>query len=180
MIRLVLAAGIAVIVSLLGTIGLAKWLVARKIGQPIHEDVPEGHTVKAGTPTMGGVAIVAGALAGYVISDWWDKKAGVFTWTGLACMGAIVGAGLVGFVDDWLKVSRERNLGLNKTAKMVGLLASRAGVRDRDGHEDQRPHDDQLHPLGRRRLDPRPVGVGGVGGAADRRRVERRQPHRWA
>jgi phospho-N-acetylmuramoyl-pentapeptide-transferase len=121
-IRLVLAAGIAVIVSLLGTVGLAKWLVARKIGQPIHEDVPEGHTVKAGTPTMGGVAIVAGALAGYVISDWWDKKAGVFTWTGLACMGAIVGAGLVGFVDDWLKVSRERNLGLNKTAKMVGLL----------------------------------------------------------
>ena len=90
MIRLLLAVGIATVVSLVGTKVLIVWLTRRKIGQPIHEDVPEGHMVKAGTPTMGGVAIVAGALAGYVVSNLYD---GVFTWTGIATMLAIAGAG---------------------------------------------------------------------------------------
>jgi phospho-N-acetylmuramoyl-pentapeptide-transferase len=124
MIRLLLAVGIATVVSLVGTKLLVIGLTRRKIGQPIHEDVPEGHMVKAGTPTMGGVAIVAGALAGYAVSNYYD---GVFTWTGIAAMVAITGAGLVGLLDDWLKVVKERNLGLNKRAKMFGLLAV-AGV----------------------------------------------------
>ena len=119
MIRLVLAAGIATAITLVGTRLLITGLTRRRIGQPIHEDVPEGHTVKAGTPTMGGLAIVAGAVAGYLVSDLYD---GVFTWTGLAAMGAIAGAGFVGFLDDWIKIANERNLGLNKRAKMVGLL----------------------------------------------------------
>jgi phospho-N-acetylmuramoyl-pentapeptide-transferase len=118
-IRLLLAVGIATVVSVIGTKVLAVWLTRRSIGQPIHEDVPEGHRVKAGTPTMGGLAIVAGALAGYLVSNLYD---GVFTWTGIATMAAIVGAGIVGLFDDWLKVTRERNLGLNKRAKMFGLL----------------------------------------------------------
>ncbi len=119
MIRLLLAVGIATVVSLIGTKVLIVLLTRRKIGQPIHEDVPEGHMVKAGTPTMGGVAIVAGALAGYLVSNLYD---GVFTWTGIASMVAIAGAGVVGLFDDWLKVAKERNLGLNKRAKMIGLL----------------------------------------------------------
>ena len=120
MIRLLLAVGIATVVSLVGTKVLVVLLTKRRIGQPIHEDVPEGHMVKAGTPTMGGVAIVAGALAGYVVSNLYD---GVFTWTGIASMIAIAGAGLVGLADDWIKVVNERNLGLSKRAKMFGLLA---------------------------------------------------------
>ena len=119
MIRLLLAVGIGTVVSLVGTKLLILWLTRRKIGQPIHEDVPEGHMVKAGTPTMGGVAIVVGALAGYIVSNLYD---GVFTWTGIASMVAIAGAGLVGLFDDWLKVAKERNLGLNKRAKIIGLL----------------------------------------------------------
>ena len=119
MIRLVLAAGIASLVSLVGARVLITWLTRRSIGQPIHEDVPEGHTIKAGTPTMGGLAIVAGGICGYLVSDLYD---GVFTWTGLATMGAIAGAGFVGFLDDWIKIANERNLGLNKRAKMIGLL----------------------------------------------------------
>ena len=124
MIRLLLAVGLATVVSWIGTKVLIGWLTSRHIGQPIHEDVPEGHTVKAGTPTMGGLAIVGGAVVGYVVSDLYD---GVFTWTGLITMGAIAGAGLVGFLDDWLKLSRERNLGLNKRAKTIGLLAVALG-----------------------------------------------------
>jgi len=119
MIRLVLATGIASVVTLVGTRLLITALTRRHIGQPIHEDVPQGHTVKAGTPTMGGLAIVVGGIAGYVVSDLYD---GVFTWTGLATMGAIAGAGFVGFLDDWIKIANERNLGLNKRAKMIGLL----------------------------------------------------------
>jgi len=123
-IRLLLAAGIGTLISWVGTRGLIHLLTRRHIGQPIHEDVPEGHTIKAGTPTMGGIAIVAGALSGYIVSDLYD---GVFTWTGLVTMAAIAGAGLVGFLDDWLKISRERNLGLNKRAKILGLLIVAGG-----------------------------------------------------
>ena len=79
MIRLLLAAGIGTVVSVLGTKVLIVWLTRRSIGQPIHEDVPEGHMVKAGTPTMGGIAIVAGGVLGYLVSNLYD---GVFTWTG--------------------------------------------------------------------------------------------------
>lgn len=124
MIRLLLAAGIATVVSVVGTKVLILWLTSRRIGQPIHEDVPEGHLVKAGTPTMGGIAIVVGALVGYLVSNLYD---GVFTWTGIAAMAAIAGAGFVGFLDDWIKVSHERNLGLNKRAKTLGLLAVAIG-----------------------------------------------------
>ena len=120
MIRLLLAAGIATIISGFGTKLLILWLSKRRIGQPIHEDVPEGHLVKAGTPTMGGIAIVAGAIIGYGISNLYD---GVFTWTGLLTIAAIAGAGCVGFLDDWIKVSQERNLGLSRRAKTFGLLA---------------------------------------------------------
>lgn len=124
MIRLLLAVGIATVVSVVGTKLLIVWLNRRHIGQPIHEDVPEGHMVKAGTPTMGGVAIVAGAVAGYVVSNLYD---GVFTWTGITSMLAIIGAGVVGLLDDWIKVVNERNLGLSKRAKMFGLLAVAVG-----------------------------------------------------
>lgn len=128
MIRLLIAASLAVLVSLIGTRYLIDWLTKHRIGQPIHEDVPEGHTTKAGTPTMGGVAIVVGGVFGYLVSRLYelfrtgDATAAVFTRSGLAVMGAIAGAGLVGFLDDWLKVSRERNLGLNKRMKSLGLL----------------------------------------------------------
>ncbi|HMR95000.1 MAG TPA: phospho-N-acetylmuramoyl-pentapeptide-transferase [Microthrixaceae bacterium] len=124
MIRLLLATGIAALVTLVGTRLLIGALTRRHIGQPIHEDVPEGHTVKAGTPTMGGVAIVAGGLCGYLASNLYD---GVFTWTGLATMGAIAGAGTVGFLDDWIKIRNERNLGLNKRSKTLGLLLVAVG-----------------------------------------------------
>jgi phospho-N-acetylmuramoyl-pentapeptide-transferase len=95
-------------------------LIARRIGQPIHEDVPEGHTVKAGTPPMGGIAIVGAAVMGYLVAHVRDRVP--FTYTGLLVMGCIAAAGLVGFIDDWIKVSNERNAGLSKTAKTIGLL----------------------------------------------------------
>ena len=69
MIRLLFAGAISMTISLFGTKALINWLTARKIGQPIRDDGPQGHHVKAGTPTMGGLAIVTGAVSGYVVSD---------------------------------------------------------------------------------------------------------------
>jgi phospho-N-acetylmuramoyl-pentapeptide-transferase len=95
-------------------------LRARGIGQPIREEGPSSHLTKAGTPTMGGVAIVAGGSIGYFVAHLLDGA--IFTWGGLLCELAIVMAGLVGLIDDWIKVTHARNLGLNKRAKMGGLL----------------------------------------------------------
>ncbi len=125
MIRLLLAAALSFAFSALGTRLLIDVLTRQRIGQPIREDGPQGHMTKAGTPTMGGLAIVGGAALGYVLSHL--IQGGVFTWTGILVMGAICAAAAVGFMDDWLKVSRERNLGLNKRAKMLGLLTVAGG-----------------------------------------------------
>ena len=119
MIRIFVAAGIGLVVALFGTWALIRKLTQMKIGQPIHEDVPEGHTIKAGTPTMGGIAIVAAAVTSYALSGWYR---GIYTVRGILVVGAIAAAGFVGFLDDWIKVRNERNLGLNKRAKVLGLL----------------------------------------------------------
>jgi phospho-N-acetylmuramoyl-pentapeptide-transferase len=120
-----MAATAALVGSILGTHYLISWLRANRVGQPIHEDVPEGHTVKAGTPTMGGVAIVSGAVMGYLVAHL--RSGVVFTRSGLLVMLAIAGAGIVGLLDDWIKVTRERNLGLSKGAKTLGLGAVAGG-----------------------------------------------------
>ncbi|MFZ6005976.1 MAG: phospho-N-acetylmuramoyl-pentapeptide-transferase [Actinomycetota bacterium] len=115
-----MAAGLAGVTSIVGTKLLIEWLTAHRLGQPIHEDVPDGHTVKAGTPTMGGVAVVVAALVGYLAAH--VRSNLVFTRTGVLVMACIAGAGLVGLLDDWIKVRNERNLGLTKSAKTAGLL----------------------------------------------------------
>ncbi|MFP5579283.1 MAG: phospho-N-acetylmuramoyl-pentapeptide-transferase [Acidimicrobiia bacterium] len=111
--------------SLVGTRYLIDWLTSHKVGQPIQEDGPQGHVTKAGTPTMGGVAFVVAALVGYLAAH--VRSGLVFTRTGLIVMATIVGAGIVGALDDWIKVSRERNLGLSSRAKMLGLLVVAVG-----------------------------------------------------
>ena len=125
MIPLLLAAGVSLMMSLVGTRYLIDWLTAHRVGQPIQEDGPQGHVTKAGTPTMGGVAIVVAALIGYLAAH--VRSGLVFTRTGLIVMGTIVAAGAVGALDDWIKVSRERNLGLSSGAKMLGLLVVAVG-----------------------------------------------------
>jgi phospho-N-acetylmuramoyl-pentapeptide-transferase len=124
-VALLLAASLAVATSLVGTKLLLDWLIARKFGQPIHEDMPDGHQVKAGTPTMGGLAIVGSAVVGYLAAH--VRSGLVFTRTGVLVVAAIAGAGAVGLIDDWIKVRNERNLGLTKRAKTAGLLVVATG-----------------------------------------------------
>jgi len=118
-IGLLIAAGVSMIVSLIGTRFLIDLLRSRGVGQPIHEDVA-GHSTKAGTPTMGGIAIVGAAQVGYIVAH--VREGVIFTNSGLLLMATIGGAGAVGLIDDWIKVKSERNLGLSKRAKILGLL----------------------------------------------------------
>jgi phospho-N-acetylmuramoyl-pentapeptide-transferase len=125
-IALLLAAATALILSLVGTPLLIRVLRARSIGQQIREDGPEGHQTKAGTPTMGGLAIVASAVAGYIVGDLRPGSQG-FQRSGVALMALIVGCALVGFIDDYLGIRFQRNLGLNKRAKAAGQLLVAVG-----------------------------------------------------
>ncbi len=122
--RLLIAAAVSMMVSLFGTKLLLRWLNEHRIGQPIRSDGPDRHHTKAGTPTMGGVAIVSGTVLGYVISDFFG---GIYTLRGIFVLMCIVGGGAVGLLDDWIKVVAARNRGLNKRAKIIGLLVVAVG-----------------------------------------------------
>jgi phospho-N-acetylmuramoyl-pentapeptide-transferase len=115
---LLLAGGIALAVAMLGTPILINWLRARGIGQQIREDGPSRHLTKAGTPTMGGLALIGAAVAGYMVAH----VSATFTTRGIVAMLAICASTGIGFIDDWISVTRHRSLGLNKRAKAAGQL----------------------------------------------------------
>ena len=115
---LLLAGGIALLIAMLGTPLLINWLRMQGIGQQIRQDGPQRHLTKAGTPTMGGVAIIGAAVVGYLV----EHVDGTFTTRGLVAMLTVCAFAGVGLVDDWIKVHRQRSLGLNKRAKAGGQL----------------------------------------------------------
>ena len=121
MISLLIATLVSTLVSVLGTPLVIRYFRRHGIGQQIREDGPEGHFTKAGTPTMGGVMIVAGGITGYAMAHL--RKEVIFTRAGLLIVLLIIGGAVIGGLDDFLKVSRERSLGLNKRAKSGGQLA---------------------------------------------------------
>jgi len=109
--------GIALWVAALGTPLLIRWLTTKRIGQQIRTDGPSMHLAKAGTPTMGGVAIVVAVLAGYLMGHAGTHVA--ISRSGVLVVLVTVAAGAIGFVDDWIKVRHRRSLGLNKRAKLA-------------------------------------------------------------
>jgi phospho-N-acetylmuramoyl-pentapeptide-transferase len=116
----IVAAAVALTVSLVGTPVAARLLRRLGIGQPIHDAVSQ-HAAKAGTPTMGGVIISVGLIAGYLSARL--VRGAPASSSGALVVGTVVGAGIVGLVDDWLKVRRGRNLGLREAQKTIMLLA---------------------------------------------------------
>jgi phospho-N-acetylmuramoyl-pentapeptide-transferase len=117
---LLIAGSIGLIAALVGTPVLIQALQARGIGQQIREDGPRGHTSKAGTPTMGGIMIVLATVVGYTVAHL--RSGAVFTRAAVLVILAIIAMSIVGSVDDWIKVSRQRSLGLNKRAKMAAQI----------------------------------------------------------
>ena len=129
MIAMLVAAAVAFLLAIFGTPSAIRMLRRRSVGQFIQEEV-EGHSHKHGTPTMGGVVILGAVVAGYILAHFqvWSPTRGFeigirsFSGGGLLVMGAALGLGTIGFFDDYLKVTRERNLGLNKRAKIAGQI----------------------------------------------------------
>jgi phospho-N-acetylmuramoyl-pentapeptide-transferase len=127
-IALLIAAGVAFAVAVLGTPLLIRELRARGIGQMIRDDGPftHPHARKAGTPTMGGIAIVVGAMLGYLVAHVRSEQI-KFARTGLTLLVLVLALAVVGFVDDYLGVRRHRNLGLRKRGKTGGQLLAASG-----------------------------------------------------
>ena len=131
MIALLVAAALGLLLSLFGTPYAIKVLRRRQIGQFIQEDIQGQHAHKQGTPTMGGVVFVGAAVIGWLLAHlrvWTATDGFTFEWTepgagGWLAVLALVGMALVGFLDDWVKYTRQRSLGLSKTTKFVGQLA---------------------------------------------------------
>jgi len=122
-VRAALAGASAFLLSLLLGPILIRRLRAMSIGQSIREEGPESHQKKAGTPTMGGVLIVATVTISTLL---WADLSNSFVWIQLF---ATVGFALVGFIDDRAKVLKNHNLGLSARGKMgwlitVALIAS--------------------------------------------------------
>ena len=110
--------GLALLVTLFGTPLFIKFLVGRSYGQFIRDDGPTSHHTKRGTPTMGGALIIGASLTAY-------GAAHLVTVTPLTVSGILVlflmtGLGLVGFLDDYIKISKQRSLGLRTKEKLAG------------------------------------------------------------
>jgi phospho-N-acetylmuramoyl-pentapeptide-transferase len=111
--------GLALIVSLLGTRWAINVLTQRGYGQEIRDDGPTTHHTKRGTPTMGGIVIIMATLIGYVGSKLISQD--MPSASALLLLFLFAGCGLVGFLDDYIKISKQRSLGLRSKAKMLGL-----------------------------------------------------------
>jgi phospho-N-acetylmuramoyl-pentapeptide-transferase len=124
MIAMLMAAGAAFAVTILATPFLIRWLRRHEIGQQIRDDGPfaHPHVHKAGTPTMGGIALIAATVIGYLFAHLRRENV-KFATAGWTLLLLIVGLGLVGFLDDYLGIRQRRNLGLRKRGKTAGIVA---------------------------------------------------------
>jgi phospho-N-acetylmuramoyl-pentapeptide-transferase len=116
-VKLVLAAGVLAMVLSIGA-GPAFIAFVRRhaFGQHIREEGPAGHMAKQGTPTLGGVLLLACALIAFAIFTKRTTPALTVAGVTLACAG-------IGFVDDWFKLANRRSLGLSGRWKMLALAA---------------------------------------------------------
>ena len=113
------AALVSLLVSILSTPLAIRLFRRQGFGQAIRDDGPQSHMAKRGTPTMGGTVIIVATLVGYFVAHLFSTEAGPSA-SGLLLLYLFAGLGLVGFLDDFIKIRKQRNLGLTATAKFVG------------------------------------------------------------
>lgn len=103
------------LVTIFTTPFLIRWLGGKGFRQNIREEGPQAHLQKAGTPTMGGIALLLGVVFGYLIAHL--RRQTLFTRSGILVVALVLASGLIGALDDWLGIRRGKNLGLNKRGK---------------------------------------------------------------
>jgi phospho-N-acetylmuramoyl-pentapeptide-transferase len=123
-IALLVGAGLALVLAFVGTPLFIRLLVHKGYGQFIRDDGPTSHHTKRGTPTMGGTVFVLATVLSYFLAHlivWlMQPSAGGPTVSAMLLLFLMVGMGVVGFLDDFIKISKQRSLGLRSKAKMVG------------------------------------------------------------
>src|SRR5262249_24748151 len=115
---ILVAGGVSLLLALLGTPLAIKIFSRRGYGQLIREEGPAAHMTKRGTPTMGSTVIVIASLIGYFVADLVTRQP--MSTSGLLVLDLMTGLGLVGFIDDFIKIYRETSLGLRSGAKLAG------------------------------------------------------------
>ncbi len=134
----VIAAIGSLVLSLLGTPMFIRYLVKQGYGQFIRDDGPTSHHTKRGTPTMGGAVIILATVIAYFFAHlvlWTTPTA-----SGLLVLFLMVGLGAVGFADDFIKISKQRSLGLRSWQKLggqtfVGVLFAILALRFANSHD---------------------------------------------
>jgi phospho-N-acetylmuramoyl-pentapeptide-transferase len=117
---IIVTGAVALVIALLGTPLLIRLLRRKGYGQPIRVDGPQSHQTKRGTPTMGGAVFVVASLVGYVVGH--VATDDPFTASGILVLLVMAGLGLVGFIDDFLKIFKQTSTGLRSSAKMIGQI----------------------------------------------------------
>ncbi len=109
---------VSLFLALFGTPLIIRLLRRQGYGQPIRVEGPKSHETKRGTPTMGGAAIVLAAVIGYLVGHLVTHDP--MTTSGVLILLLMAGLGLVGFVDDFIKIFRQTSLGLRSGTKLAG------------------------------------------------------------
>ena len=134
MTNVLLAAIFGLAITLLGTPLAIRLFRRRGWGQLIREEGPKAHYEKHGTPTMGGLVILAGTVIGYFFGHLGFIRSGgfvdSFADSGILAITTIAALGILGLIDDFIKIRKSRSLGLQKRAKFLGqlIIAAAFGV----------------------------------------------------
>jgi phospho-N-acetylmuramoyl-pentapeptide-transferase len=115
---ILLAGGLSLLFTIFGTRLAISVFAAKGYGQLIRDDGPTTHHTKRGTPTMGGLVIVLATLLAYFLAKL--VTGSDITLSALLLLFLYVGLGTVGFLDDFIKIYKQRNLGLRSKAKFIG------------------------------------------------------------
>ena len=116
-----ISGAVALIAALLGTPMFIRFLVKRGYGQFIRDDGPTSHHTKRGTPTMGGAIILGAVLVAYLAAHLATLQ--LPTMSALLVLFLMTGLGIIGFLDDFMKISKQRSLGLRSKEKLAGQIA---------------------------------------------------------
>ena len=116
--QILIAGAFALVFALFGTRVLIRILAGKGYGQIIRDDGPSSHHIKRGTPTMGGIIFILAAVFGYLVAHLVTGNS--VTASAVLVMGLVVALGFIGFLDDWLKVSRQNSRGLPGRYKLLG------------------------------------------------------------